>query len=301
MSINRFIKNICRPFVLWFGAIYPETLVRVRYFIRFNTFLSLSNPKTLNEKILYLSLRTDTTLWTTLADKYKVRYWVANKGLKDILIPIYQYVQNGESINKDLLPKNEGFVIKTSHGCGDVKVFRKNTDFNLNHVMNYFQPFLETAYGALEGGKHYMRIQPGLVVEKLLVNDKESQKYSSSMIDYKFWCFNGEPHFCMVCTNRKTKSLELLIYDKNWNAHPEYMVLKHGYMLGKLIPKPKNYERMIDICRILSKDFPCVRIDLYNINGKIYFGEMTFTSLGGMMNYYTNDFQLKAGSMIHLK
>lgn len=280
---------------------FPETLVRIRYFVRFHNFLDLENPKTLNEKILYLSLRTDTDIWTTLSNKFDVRAWVSSKGLSNILVPLYQYVKLGDSINENFLPASGGFVIKTTHGCGDVRIFKEKTDFVQEQVLDFFKPFLSTAYGALEGGKHYMRIKPGLIIEKLLVNDEDSLKYSSSLIDYKFWCFNGFPRFCMVCTNRTSESLELLVYDEHWKAHPEYIVQGHGRVLGNPIPKPINYERMLEICCLLSKDFPCVRVDLYNLKGIIYFGEMTFTSLGGMMNYYTDEFQLKAGSMIHLK
>lgn len=279
---------------------FPEILVRIRYFERFHKFLNLENPKTLNEKILYLSLRTNTDIWTTLSNKYDVRAWVCSKGLNDILIPLYQYVKSGERINETLLPAFGGFVVKTTHGCGDVRIFKDKSAFVQEEVLDYFKPLLNTIYGALEGGKHYMRIRPGLIIEKLLINDEDSLKYSSSLIDYKFWCFNGRPHFCMVCTNRSPKSLELLVYDEHWEAHPEYIVQGHGHMVGNPIPKPCNYDRMIEICCILSKDFPCVRVDLYNLKGTIYFGEMTFTSLGGMMNYYTDDFQLKAGSLIRL-
>ena len=91
-----------------------------------------------------------------------------------------------------------------------------------------------------------------------------------------------------------------MTYDREWNAHPEYSVFNDNYRKGRLLPKPENFERMREIAEKLSEDFPCVRVDLYNINGDIYFGELTFTSLGGLMNFYTDDFLLRAGDLIDL-
>jgi hypothetical protein len=89
-----------------------------------------------------------------------------------------------------------------------------------------------------------------------------------------------------------------MTYDLDWNAHPEYSVFYNHYRMGKIIPKPKNFNEMIATAEKLSKPFPVVRVDLYNIGGKIYFGEMTFTSLGGLMDFYTDEFQNLAGSLI---
>ena len=121
------------------------------------------------------------------------------------------------------------------------------------------------------------------------------------MIDYKIWCFNGKVYYIMTCSNRKSDSVCLGLYDKEWNYHPDYLVFSSEYTQElEPLPKPKNLEIMFDVAEKLSKSFPCVRVDLYNINGKIYFGEMTFTSLGGLMNYYTDEFQKKAGDIIDL-
>jgi hypothetical protein len=91
-----------------------------------------------------------------------------------------------------------------------------------------------------------------------------------------------------------------MTYDTDWNPHPEFSVFEDGYRRGDILPKPKNLKGMIEIAERLSHPFPCVRVDLYNIEGKIYFGELTFTSYGGLQDFYTNEFQLLAGSMIDL-
>ena len=299
---NRWSQIVFAPLLFltkWLGINHPVFLVKVRYFVRFKKRLDLNNPKNLNEKMLYLSLKTDTTLWTRLADKYSVQDWVRSKGLEHILIPQYQYIRKGDVLDLNLLPK-DGFVLKTTHGCGDVMICKNQSEFDMNKYLNHFKPLLESRFGALEGGKHYLRIEPGLVVEKLLTNDINSKKYSSSIIDYKFWCFNGKPTYCWVCCNRDKKGTEVMTYDLDWNAHPEWSIFRNEYRRGMVIPKPINFSEMIRVCEILSKDFPCVSVDLYNIGGKIYFGEMTFTRLGGLIDFFTEEFLMQAGNQINI-
>jgi hypothetical protein len=182
-----------------------------------------------------------------------------------------------------------------------VKIVRdKHRDIS-DADISYFRKLLAQRYGYLEGSKHYPRIKPRVVIEELLDNDTASQLYSTSIIDYKFWCFDGEPHYCFVTTNRTKQGVDMLTYDIDWTPRPEYSYYGHTFHQAKPFPKPEGYERMIEISRRLSQGFPCLRVDLYNIRGKIYFGELTFTNLGGMDNTYTPEFLLRAGSMIHIK
>lgn len=91
-----------------------------------------------------------------------------------------------------------------------------------------------------------------------------------------------------------------MTYDREWKRHPEYSIFNKHYSEGVPLPKPASYERMLEIAEKLAKPFPVVRVDLYNLNGRIYFGEMTFTSLGGLMDFYTDEFQILAGDLIDL-
>lgn len=297
------IKNyyLLKPIVLftkYFGRNFPESLVRIRYFFRFHKYLNLSNPKTLNEKILYLSLKTDTSEWTRLADKYHVREYVKECGLDDILVKCYGFWKKAADIDFSKLPNS--FVLKTVQGSGDIILVKDKHKLNINETKKNIDIAVNTRYGELEGGKHYMRIKPAIIAEELLFNDKISQIYSTSIIDYKIWCFNGKAHYIFTCCNRDKAGTDVMTYDISWNAHPEYSVLTNHCRRGNVIPKPLNFERMINIAEKLAMPFPVVRVDLYNIGGIIYFGEMTFTSLGGLMDYYSDEFQTLAGSMINL-
>ncbi len=269
-------------------------MVKIRYLVRFHKFLNLDNPKTLNEKILYLSLRTDTTEWTRLSDKYNVRKYVEDCGLKENLVQLYAHWTNENEINFSSLPNS--YVIKSVQGCGDIILVKNKEDSNEDSIREKLKPMLRERYGALEGGKHYLRINPAIIVEELLPIEN-----GQSLTDYKIWCLNGKPEFILTCSNRFKGGVYLGSYDKDWNYRQSDMVFSKKHPEEKEpLAKPENLDKMLEIVENLAKPFPCVRVDLYNISGKIYFGEMTFTSCGGLMDYYTDDFQKMAGGMIDL-
>ena len=298
---NKLIRVIFTP-IIWItkfvGRNCPEFLMKIRYFVRFKKRLNLENPKTLNEKILYMSLRTDTTLWTRLADKYNVRGYVEECGLSDILVPLLGHWEKAEEIDFNNLAKQ--FVLKSTHGCGDIIVVKDKSKIDREDIRKRMSAAVSEIYGELEGGKHYMRIKPAIIAEELLENDKEALEFSTTLIDYKFWCFNGKVKYIMTCTNRDKNGVDLQLYDENWSSHVPMMKPSANYRSGAIIPKPSNFEVMLRIAEKLANPFPIVRVDLYNLGGKIYFGEMTFTSLGGLMDYYTEEFQNIAGSLIDI-
>lgn len=298
---NPVLNIICRP-IIWaasfLGRNYPEILVKMRYLVRFRKILNLNNPKTLNEKILYMSLRTDTTMWTRLADKYNVRGYVEECGLADTLITLYGHWESADDIDFDMLP--EGFVLKTVQGSGDIILVKDKQGSDITKIRKLMNNAVRTRYGELEGGKHYLRIKPAIIAEGLLFNDEESAKYSTSIIDYKMWCFNGKVHYIWACCNRDSHGTDVMTYDTEWKEHPEYSVFNKHYRQGPILPRPKNLDKMIEVAEKLAKPFPVVRVDLYNLAGKIYFGEMTFTSLGGLMDFYTDEFQNMTGDLIDI-
>ncbi len=277
----------------WVGTHCPVFFVRLRYYARFRKKLDLDNPQTLNEKILYLSLLTDTSLWTRCADKYAVRAYVEEKGLGDILIPLVGVWHSAEEVDFDALPTQ--FVMKANHGSGDVLIVEDKKKIDESEVKRCFSKVLSQKYGALEGGLHYMRIKPVLIAEELIRTDS-----GTSLVDYKCWCFNGKCCYIWTCANRDEHSTEVMTYDRQWVAHPEYSIYNEGYRQGELIAKPANLDYMIEVAERLSQDFECVRVDLYNVGGKVYFGELTFTCYGGMMDFYTDEFQAMAGGMVDI-
>ena len=292
------VDNVVYAVAAYLGRHYPKFWISFRYFLRFHKFINWRNPRTLNEKILHLSFNTDTMQWSDLSDKYLVREYIADCGYADSLVTLYGVWDDANKIDFNKLPQS--FVLKTNHGSGEIVIVKDKNKIDKDDIITYLNSEISRPYGEIESGKHYWRIKPCIIAEQLLVNDENSQRSSTSIIDYKFWCFDGKVYYIYTCFNRTKKALDVLLYDREWNAHPEYSIFTKHYRKGNILPKPQSLNEMILMAEKLANPFPCVRVDLYNIGGKIYFGEMTFTSLGGLMNYFTEEFLMKAGDLIDL-
>lgn len=279
----------------------PATMIQIRHFLRMGRFAKLRKPQDLNEKILWLTLHSDTKEWSRLADKYEVRGFVKECELEEILVKLYGLYNSMEEVEFNKLPN--AFVLKPTHGSGDVVVVKDKSKVNLEEVKNKIQKGLDEYICTSAAELHYTKIPHRVVAEELLVNDSISAKYSSTLIDYKIWCFNGRAEYIWVCMNRFVKNkdgAEVMTYDREWNAHPEYCRVTPDFSLAEPMPKPNGYDHMLEVAEKLSAKFPVVRVDLYNLNGMIYFGEMTFTSYGAIMDFYSDRFLQLAGSMIDL-
>lgn len=304
------MKKILRPLVLlkrriisayynYIGKHNPKKLVDIRYRDHFGKNMNWENPKTLNEKILWLEFNTDTTDWTRLADKYRVREYIESLGLSDILVKLYGMWDKAEDIDWDSLPNK--FVMKVNNGSGDVLVCNDKTHLNIKRETKKFNSLVKNRFGYNTAESHYIAIKPCIIAEELLEVNKQVIE-TSSLIDYKIWCFNGIPESIWACYNRTHDSVEVATYDLEWNFHPEYSVFTKHYIRAKqLLPKPKSLQQMLEIAAKLSAGFPQVRVDLYEVDGKPYFGEMTFSSNYGMMDFYTQQYQEYLGSKVNIK
>lgn len=284
------------------GNHFPKTLLKIRYRYVFKKSLNLNNPQDLNEKILWAKLYADTTKWTELADKRKVRDYVEKIGLGDILVKLYATWYKKEDVDFDVLP--ETFIIKANNGDGKGtnKIIRKDglTEEKKVEYINLIDEWLKRKnIGTLHAEPHYKHMIPCVIAEEVL----PLEPGATSLTDYKMWCFNGKCYYTFVCNNRSASgnSAHVMTYDMDWNPHPEFSVFNSDYLQGEIIPKPKNFAKMVEIAEKLSKGFPELRVDLYNIDGNIYFGELTFTSQGGFMDYFTPEFNKELGSKFDIK
>lgn len=281
----------------WLGERHPETLVKIRYFERFKKMPDLKNPKDLNEKILYLKLFTDTSQWTRLADKYRVREYVKERGLEHCLVDILGVWDNVNDIDFETLPQSFIFKANNGDGKGSNLMVTDKSRLNRDEVIKTLNGWLEKKHvGALSAEPQYKGIKPYIIAEALLPIE-EGQK---SLVDYKIWCFNGKAYYIWTTANRDNDSTEVMTYDREWNPMPEACVFDSRYREGKLMPKPQNLQEMLQIAEILTEGLPCVRLDLYSVQGSVFFGEMTFTSFSGMMNFYTPEFLRKCGDLVDL-
>lgn len=289
-------------FTEFLGNHFPETLLKIRYRYVFKKPLNLKNPQDLNEKILWAKLYSDTTAWTELADKRAVRSYVEKLGLGEILVKLYATWYKKADIDFDALP--ESFIIKANNGDGKGtnKIIHKSelTSKKRIECIRMIEGWLNRKnIGALHAEPHYRNMKPCVIAEEVL----PLEPGTTSLTDYKMWCFNGKCYYVWVCNDRSEggNSAHVMTYDMDWNAHPEFSVFNSDYLRGDIIPKPRNFDRMVEIAEKLSKGFPELRVDLYNIEGKIYFGELTFTSQGGFMDFYTPEFNKELGSKFDIR
>lgn len=280
------------------NQINPRLLVSFQYFYHFHKFINWEKPQDINEKINWLKFYSDTSLWTHCADKYRVREYVRLHGLEDILVKLYGKWNSIEDIEWNLLP--ERFVLKTNNGSGDILVCQNKAELDIKSISRKYAKLLEKSFSGINGEPHYAAMKPCLIVEELL-DCKEQPIRTDTLIDYKIWCFNGVPHHIWACFNRHNDTVEVATYDLNWVRHDECSVFTNHYIQAKKnLPKPKTLNRMLEVASILSEKIPQVRVDLYEVNEKVYFGEMTFSSAGGFMNFYTPEFLLEMGSRVTL-
>ncbi|MBR5661794.1 MAG: glycosyltransferase [Bacteroidales bacterium] len=250
------------------------------------------NPRDINEKIQCLMCRSDTSMWVLCADKYRVREYVESKGLGEMLIPLLGVWNNAEDIDFDLLP--DMFSIKCNHDSGSTHLIDKSSGFDPDALRSSLARDLKKKFGYYNGELYYNRIKPLVIAEEWLELDDDS--VSSTIIDYKVWCFDGKPYCILTCSDRSRETLTLNVYDLDWNLRQGVLRPTEHYRDGKgQIPRPEGLDRILEAASILSSGFPEVRVDFYSSGGKVYFGEMTFSSLGGRMNYFTDDFLVELG------
>lgn len=249
----------------------------------FHRTINLNQPQKLNEKILWIEYNTDSAQRSRLTDKYEVRKYVADKGYENTLIPVYGIYNRFEEIEFEKFP--ERFVLKATHGCNMNYICRKKSDFNLKKMHRRIGFWMKTnmAYVSLE--MHYLSIRPRIMCEQFLDSGQEN------ITDYKFHCSDGIPRFVLVCSYGNGKRYRD-VFDLKWN-HLDVVI---GARQNPDRPKkPDHFQEMYEMAGRLSEEIPFVRIDLYTVDDKIYFGEMTFTPATGVLFHFTDDFLLEQG------
>lgn len=234
--------------------------------------LNLRNPQTFNEKLQWLKLYNRQPYYTQLVDKIEVKKWVADKIGAEHIIPTYEVWNSAEEINVDKLPKS--FVLKCNHSGGNSGVFlvKDKEQFDLESAKKRLAKELKHSIYDNYREWPYKDVYRRVLAEQLL---------GVGIEDFKFFCYDGFVESVMVAYERNTGNTKFYFFDKDWNLK-RYNIRGKEAPEGFSMPKPKNVDQMFAIASELSKGLPFVRVDLYNINGKIYFGEMTFFPDSGM-------------------
>lgn len=258
------------------------------YYKSFNRYPNLDDPKTYNEKLQWLKLNYRKPIMTTCADKYEVRQYLIDKGYKDLLNNLIAVYDSVDEIKINELPKR--FVIKASHGSGWNLIVRDKDKVNWYVWKLIMKSWLKQNLYNYGREWPYKNMKPRIICEKFLEDSK------GELLDYKFYCFNGEPKLIQVDIDRFNEHT-MNYYDIEWN----YADIQLGYgKSNRIIQTPKNLRDMIKISKDLSKEFPHVRVDFYEVDGKLYFGELTFFSGSGTAKFNEEKYDETLGQWINI-
>lgn len=282
MKIKRKLFNYMQFFSKKYSAqIYYKLLGKKK--------LNLSNPVTFDDKIQWLKLYHQIPIIVQCADKYSVRKYVSDKDLSENLTKIYGVYKKVSEIDIDSLPSQ--FAMKVTSGCKMNIIVKEKNEFDWDTSKKQLTKWLKEDFGKESIEPHYSQIEPKIIVEEYLSN-----KQGRFPDDYKFFCFNGKPKFVEVMTDRtEDNQITRHFYDLNWNRKDWTKE-----RISRQLECPATFTKMIEIAKVLCKDFTFVRVDLYDVDGRIVFGELTFTPSSGIATYLTEKAQREIGDMLEL-
>lgn len=259
--------------------------------------LNLKNPKSLNEKIQWLKLNDRRDINTQLADKYAVREYIKENFGEQYLIPLLYHTKNASDLTPQNLP-NEPFIIKSNHDSGNYVIVRDKSKIDWKEVQLKFKWCLSFDYYIQDREWQYKNIERRIIVEGLL-----ELKNGRIPNDYKLHCINGEVAFVYVSVDREGKN-KRNIYDKSWNPLHFTLASKKKNiqnMRGEEIEPPASYPLMVEFAERIAKLYPYVRVDFYDVDGKLYFGEVTHHHGGGYDRFTPVEWDYKWGEMVRLE
>ena len=250
------------PDSMWLKTVYKAKLGRK---------LDLKNPKAYTEKLQWLKIHDHNPLYTTLVDKYAVKDYVSQKIGKQYVFPCYGVWNSFDEIDFSKLPNK--FVLKCTHDSGGIVICKDLQTFDKDAARKVIEKALKLDFWEWSREWAYKDVPHRVLAEEYMVDESGEE-----LKDYKIFCFNGEPRFIEVDFDRYVDH-HRNIYDLNWNLLD--CEIRYKSDRNRVIPCPQNLNEMLGIARTLSAGFPHVRIDLYNISGRAYFGEFTFYHEGG--------------------
>lgn len=264
-----------------------KQMLKLQYRIKMGSRLDLKNPKKYSEKIQWYKLYYKNPLMVKCSDKYEVRDYVISRGLESILVNCYGVFESADDINFNNLPGQ--FVMKNTLGGGGSEnslfICKEKNEVSINHAKELAKEWLNNKSPINVGREwpYYSGKKRRIIIEEFLQNDNDS-----SLVDYKFLCFGGKVEYLYILSDREYGvKAKFGVLDREcekivaWDCH--------DYKLDS-INRPDNYSEMLDIAEKLAEPFPYVRVDLYNVDGKIYFGELTFFDSSGYPEFDPPEF-----------
>lgn len=290
----RFIRNAARGM---YNNMPDDEYLKRMFKAKMGKELNLDKPQTFNEKIQWLKLYDRKPVYSSMVDKYEAKKYVASIIGNDYIIPTLGVWDKVEDIDFDSLPMQ--FVIKCTHDSHGLVICQDKETLDINFVKKKLDRALKQNYYLRFREWPYKNVKPRIIAEKYMVDDSRLPVIKNELTDYKFYCFNGVVDCVMVCYDRHSRDTKYYFFGEDWS-------LKRINIRGKqapegfTLPKPTQFNEMINIAKILSRDIPFVRIDLYQSNDRVYFGEMTFYPQSGFDSNYLPETDAYFGSKIDL-
>lgn len=285
-----FYRRAIRKFMYLTAPLWKdEAFLKIKFWCNLGYRLDLKNPRTFNEKLQWLKLYNRKPEYTMMVDKYEAKKYVASVIGEEYIIPTLGVWDRAEDIDFDKL--SDKFVLKSTHDTGGVIICKDKAAFDKRELKK-LDKALTRNFVAYTREYPYKDVKPRIIAEQFMVDESGTE-----LKDYKFFCFNGKCKLLFVATDRPHDT-RFDFYDTEFNHLP----FKNGHPYAtKEIKKPKGFDEMIKLAEALAKDLPPhVRVDFYNVNGKIYFGELTFYYNSGMVPFEPQEWDYKIGEMLKL-
>ena len=287
MPIFRRIANniINKTAPMWSDRLFLQVKGRIKLEYKLN----LDNPRSFNEKINWLKLNHKDESLTRLVDKYAVKEYVASIIGVEHVIPTLAVYDKAEDIDFDKLPQQ--FVLKCTHDSGGIVVCKDKNKLDKTKAVKMLHKALKRNFIALTREYPYKNVTPRIIAEQYMEDEY------GELRDYKVFCSDGKPWMMFIASNRQTGLANFDFYDMEFNKLP----IVNGHPNAPFhIDKPKSFDKMIELASKLSKGFIHVRVDFYDINGHLYFGELTFFHNSGLESIQPVEWDYKMGEYIHL-
>lgn len=275
----------------FFNWLDDKHYLKLLYFAETGRRLNLKNPSSFNEKLQWMKLYNRKSDYSIYVDKYKVRKYISEIIGEEYLIPMIGVYNSVDEIPWAELPSQ--FVLKCTHGSGCNVICKDKAELDISEVKRKLNNWMNKSWYWFGREWPYKNIRPCIICEKYMVDES-----STELKDYKFMCFNGEPKIIQVMSGRSGGDYYLNHFDVDWNK----VDIKRKNLKERpgIINKPDSLNEMIEISKKLSRNMPFSRIDLYNTNKGILFGEITFFPVSGFMNFEDEAVDELLGSWITL-
>mgnify|MGYP004606237925 CR=1 FL=1 len=298
--MNRVLKILKDPRLLFFtlahrgllNFVNDETFIKIAYRLKMGKRLELTPPVTFNEKLQWLKLYDRQPIYTKLVDKILVKEYVAQIIGREFIIPTYGVWDKAEDIDFQSLPSK--FVLKVNHNSGGLVICTNKSIFNIKESIKKLDYALNHNYFCEQREWPYKDVPPKIFAEKYM-EDAETKE----LRDYKFLCFHGVPKIMFIASERQSivEETKFDFFDMDF----KHLEIKNGHPMANIPPeKPRNFDLMKKLAEKLSKDIPHVRVDFYEVNGKVYFGELTFTHWSGLVPFEPEKWDHILGEWIDL-